>query len=334
MRMRVALLSLGFLLVARRSEGAPARPLETKLAYSRAPGAEVCPDEAWLHDAIGARLGYAPFTDGAARTVVVKITRVGKGLQATIELLDSSGRSQGSRTVDSQSSDCTELASSIALDVSMAIDPVHATRAPESPPQPKPDPPPAPPLLSPPVLLPPPAPEERPAPPPPASREPIKMLVAAGPVVAIGTAPGVSLGAAVRIGVRWKGFSAAVEGRADLPASASAWSGARVQSSLLAASLLPCLHVSVAYGCAVGTLGRLSATATDIARSNREETLFAAAGVRGGVEWWFAANLGLQAHADVLAPLTPTTLLIGGRDAWTTSPVALGGGISLAAHFP
>jgi hypothetical protein len=331
MRMSVALLSLGFLLVARRSEGAPARPLETKLAYSRAPGAEGCPDEAWLHDAIGARLGYAPFTDGAARTVVVKIARVGKGLQATIELLDSSGRSQGSRTVDSQSSDCTELASSIALDVSMAIDPVHATRAPESTPQPKPDPPP---LRSPPVLLSPPAPEERPPPPPPASREPIKMLVAAGPVVAIGTAPGVSLGAAVRIGVRWKGFSAAVEGRADLPASASAWSGARVQSSLLAASLLPCLHVSVAYGCAVGTLGRLSATATDIARSNREETLFAAAGVRGGVEWWFAANLGLQAHADVLAPLTPTTLLIGGRDAWTTSPVALGGGIALAAHFP
>ena len=329
MRIRLALLSLGFLLVARRSEGAPSRPLETKLAYSRAPGAEVCPDEAWLHDAIGARLGYAPFTDGAARTVVVKIARAGKGLQATIELLDSSGRSQGSRTVDSQSSDCTELASSIALDVSMAIDPVHATRAPESAPQPKPDPPPR---LSPPVLLSPPAPKE---PPPPAtSREPIKMLIAAGPVVAIGTAPGVSLGAALQIGVRWKGFSAAVEGRADLPASASAGNGARVQSSLIAVSLLPCFHMGVVHGCAVGTLGSLSATATDIARSNREQTLFAAAGVRGGVEWWFAANLGVQAHADVLAPITRTTLQIDGRDAWTTSPVALGGGISLAAHFP
>ena len=330
MHIRLALPLLGLLLVARRSEGAPARPLETKLAYSRAPGAEGCPDEAWLHDAIGARLGYAPFTDGAARTVVVKITRAGKGLQATIELLDSSGRSQGSRTVDSQSRDCTELASSIALDVSMAIDPVHATRAPESAPQPKPAPPPPP--LSPPVLLSPPAPE---APPPPATpREPIKMLIAAGPVVAIGTAPGVSLGAALQIGVRWKGISAAVEGRADLPASASARNGARVQSSLIAVSLLPCFHVGVVHGCAVGTLGSLSATATDIARSNREQTLFAAAGVRGGVEWWFAANLGVQAHADVLAPITRTTLQIDGRDAWTTSPVALVGGIALAGHFP
>ena len=329
MRMRVALLSLGFLLVTRRSEGAPARPLETKLAYSRAAGAEGCPDEAWLHDEIGARLGYAPFTYGATRTVVVKIARAGKGLRATIELLDSSGRSQGSRTVDSQSSDCTELASSIALDVSMAIDPVHAMRAPQSTPQPNPD---APPRLSPPVLLSPAAPGE--SPPPATSREPIKMLIAAGPVVAIGTAPGVSLGAALQIGVRWKGFSAAVEGRADLPASASAANGARVQSWLIAVSLLPCFHVRVAHGCAVGMLGSLSATATDIARPNREQTLFAAAGVRGGVEWWFAANLGVQAHADVLAPITRTTLRIDGRDAWTTSPVALGGGIALAGHFP
>jgi hypothetical protein len=67
--------------------------------------------------------------------------------------------------------------------------------------------------------------------------------------------------------------------------------------------------------------------------ARRNATGFAAAGGRLG----WARNVGgvnLMGHADVLVPLTPTTLRVDGDDVWQTAPAAASVGVSAQVRFP
>src|SRR5262245_34038263 len=135
---RVALLAVVLLGVDARSSFA--EPRRAQLRYARGPGAERCPDDATLRAAVTARLGYDPFTavaDGDVTIITVAIARAGRGLRAVIDL-EARGSPAGRRVLASPRPGCDDLAPTLELAISIAIDPLSLDR-------------PAPPSLTPPA---------------------------------------------------------------------------------------------------------------------------------------------------------------------------------------
>ena len=90
---------------------------EVELDYTRLAGAESCPGQEQLRTAVAARLGYDPFVVGGDHEViVVRIARVGGGLEGSIERRDAAHATIGKAArIVSKSADCTELTSSLAV---------------------------------------------------------------------------------------------------------------------------------------------------------------------------------------------------------------------------
>jgi hypothetical protein len=130
-----------------------------------------------------------------------------------------------------------------------------------------------------------------------------------------------------------------VEFRADAPASQSrdvSLGGGSVVSTLYAAQLVPCGSLSYLVVCGVGILGITDAWGADIVPHQRRTTLFAAAGLRLGVELPLGASFFLRLHADGVVDLHRATLALGQQGAnevWSAPPVAGTGGIGIARRF-
>src|SRR5438128_1351366 len=143
--MRRTPLILGLVIAAQASAEAPA----ARLDYTRGAGAESCPDQRSLEDAVSARLGYPPFRTDAARTLTARVSASGRGLLARMELRDAGGNLLGKRDLAGAGEGCGELAAAMELAIAIAIDPASATRPPpplsEAPPPSQPPPPPPPP---------------------------------------------------------------------------------------------------------------------------------------------------------------------------------------------
>ncbi|MHB8878524.1 MAG: hypothetical protein ACYC8T_32910 [Myxococcaceae bacterium] len=313
----------GFWLIAIVSwaAGAPAAPApRARLVYSLGAGAERCPDEQTVRDAVSGRLGYDPFREPAEMEVRVAVERADPGLSARLELRDAGGRTMGKRQLASRASDCVELASALGLAVSIAIDPLSVTRPPPVPPAPA--------AAATPPAPPPPA-------PPPALSPSVQTAYTAslGAVASVGTAPAPALGANLQLGARWPSWSLALEGRMDLPASRST-AGGQVASSLLVGSLVPCLHRRAVAGCALLTAGVFQGSGVDFVGSRRVTTPFLAAGARALAELPLAEPFSLRLHADFLAPLVRTTLLVGESEAFSAWPVSVTFGLAAAARLP
>lgn len=330
----VVLASIGFASPARADGGA-----DIELRYTRAAGAERCPDEAGLRDAVLAHLGYNPFVEGGARKIVVNITRRGKGLTAQIDRIDEHGAIAGTRTVDSTAVGCRELASSVALAVTIAIDPLYGSPLrPPTPPESSPEriPPPARLARTEPTA-------EAPSslPPPPSARketsaheETLRVNVGAGVVGALGAAPSPSIGATGELRVRARSFSVGAGFRLDAPASGTAngASGGRIASSLLVGSLVPCAHFGRFAVCASAHIGALSGNASEVARTERHSTFFSAAGGRVAMAVPFGNLFALGVYVEALGTLTPTTLRIDRREAWSIPPASAAVGLQATAN--
>jgi hypothetical protein len=91
-------------------EGGAAEHPTSSLTYERQRGAEQCPDEAELRDAVSARLGYVPFRDEAPQHVRTVIRGERGGLLATVDVFDAVGELVGQREIRSRTRDCEELA--------------------------------------------------------------------------------------------------------------------------------------------------------------------------------------------------------------------------------
>jgi hypothetical protein len=130
---RVVLACLAVLLCgvhSRAASASEAKPSQAaQLSYLRGPGAQLCPEEAFLREAVAAELGYDPFAENARRKVSATIEREGSRLRAHVEIHDAQGRPQGARDLTTETLDCNELVSSIALAVSIAIDPRAAAQS-------------------------------------------------------------------------------------------------------------------------------------------------------------------------------------------------------------
>ncbi len=330
----------------------PARAV--RLSYRVDRGLERCPDEHALRGAVEARLGYAPWSDDAPRAIAVAVHRAGSALRGEVTTTGPAGAPARTREIAAAGDDCAELVTSIALAISIAVDPEVAFRPSPAPPAPPRALPgaeggaakdtPSPPSRTPGSALPPPALVADPLPvalaAPASIPSKVRWHSGVGGFVAAGAAPGVTGGIAVQVGLRYRAFSGEVEGRFDAPATttAAAASGGAVSAGLRAASVVPCFQLREVRprlaACAVGTLGVLRGTGAGVSGARADATPFAAAGARVEAGLPIGGAFSVFVHGDVAATLTRTTLLLQGYAVWTTPPVSGVLGAGIRAHFP
>jgi hypothetical protein len=290
-----------------------------RLVYGRAPGAESCPDEAALREAVSARIGYDPFFPYAPRTVVLTIQGAGDKLTARVELVEN--EQANVRELETAEGSCDELLESAALAIAIAIDP----RALVAPASSEPDPPPSTPAPEAPLepLLPagrPPT-AERPRASLPSAGGP-RVRAAVGPRLAAGLQPGVATGAAAGGALVWDRFSIGAEIESYLPSVASAASGSRVRGWLLDGALVPCLRVLPVSVCGVVRVGRFEGAGERVLDPTTDASLFLAAGGRAGVELLVSRGVRLHLDGEMVGNLVRATLVVGPESVWRAPPVA------------
>ncbi len=123
-----------------------------------------------------------------------------------------------------------------------------------------------------------------------------------------------------------------VEGLATLPVSESAPAG-KVSASILGASILPCVHFGIAFGCSGLTLGALRGEGEGIESPHQDSQLFAAVSVRGGAELAVTRSFWLRGYLEGTAPITRIALQLAEQDVWRMPTVAARLGLAAGVRF-
>jgi len=314
---------------------------------------------------VATRLGYDPFFPSAQKTIVARIVRVKDELRATVELVDEGGLMRGVRELRAATGQCGELVATMALAISIAIDPTNPAILGAAPPSKQADPQTgkrdskagaAPP------------PEQRAAPTGDAARDAkaspanAAAIVSADPaaerpngdaargtgteptrfelrpgatvVAAIGTAPAPTMGFALSANLRRGIWSVELGGRFDLPATTEVDGGAQVRTSLWTAALGPCLHFDPLFACATAWIGSLHAEGVDLAVPRSDSTFYAAAGTRVGLELAVSDHFAFRPELDLQTTLLPVALQVDSATQWTAPRFAILLGAGLIARFP
>ena len=311
------------LVVAISLIGENARADGAKLTYTRGRGAEACPDEGALREAVAQKVGRDPF-DGEDVHVEVHVERRADDLAADVEVREGSV-ARGRRTLFSKSSSCDELASALAVTISVALDPARFGEPPR-----RWAPPPTP------------SPADRPfaeEPPPPVlsssqdqAPNGLTWQAAGGGGVAFGAAPAPAAAFLLSCGARWSRVSVQLEGRTHLPSSAPVLGGGVSASSSLAA-LVPCFHVGPAGLCAVGAAGVVRGEGKGVALPSTDSSFGAAAGARLTIELALLPDLGLRAGIDGMATIHGTRLTLAGREVWASPSLWASSWIAAVVSF-
>src|SRR5262245_45253921 len=199
---------LGVLIFGGSTTAAASEKPAVTLLYERGDVLQ-CPEEEGLRQAVATKLGYDPFEQNAPAKLFVALRKDATELVASLHYISATGL-RGRRTLRSSSADCRELLLSIALAVSIAVDPEQfgapvqptpgnaTTTSPEAPtavasaPSTPTPPTPAPSFSDHPSV----------SGVPPAPSRSTTFLVGAGAIVAHGQTPGAAGAAAVLLGVR------------------------------------------------------------------------------------------------------------------------------------
>lgn len=297
-----------------------------RLSYAKKPNAAVCPDEEGFRARIAGRLGYDPFRDDADRTVVVTFSREGGTYRAKLELKE--GGKVGTRVLTA--ADCNELASSTALAVAIAIDPLGgAPAAPSASSAPSASASVAPKASSsaaPTVIV-------KPTPLPPPSSPDTYPTVTLGAIGVYGGGPELAGGLTAGVGLHLPSFSLGIEGRVDAETSKPGPKGGRVSASILSGALVPCMHHEVLLGCLLLEYGSLRGNGSGVTDARSDRSPWGALGVRLGIEASLFGPIAFRVHADALAALTRTTLQVQGVDAWSSPPFQFLGGLAVVGRF-
>ena len=233
-------LPIALLIVA--TEPRSMSPASVALSHIRAEGALACADEGALMANVVSRLGYDPFAVVAAIYALTRIERRESGFSATLELIRE-GETPRIRSLRSDSTDCREITESLALALTLAIDPQFLLRDPPNVHQRQPEP----------------ARVE----PPPDQKVPSELAVFAGGGASAGLSPQLAAVGSIGLGFRHGLFALYAEGRVDSPSSFNLKAGV-VQTNLLIGTILPCLqwrHAAACLSLGVGALqvdGRLA----------------------------------------------------------------------------
>jgi hypothetical protein len=313
-----------------------------RLVYVRAPGANTCPEESFVHKAVAAQyFGHDPFTSDAPKKILLTVGPIRGGFVAVATLHDAYGTLLDSR--DHKALRCTEALDYMSVSIAGWVFPIPPGRrvadlgevprgvgaagseAPASEEVPKsPRPPPAPPPAFPP------APAELPPKPLPTLRP--RLVGEMGAVASFGTLPGPTGGFAGAVGVRWPLISLSLEVLADVPESTDPQlaGGRRTNISLVYGSLVPCVHSRWIVGCGLLSSGMISAVQVLPSWST---SFYGSAGVRLGFEYPSFANFTVRATGDVVIPFVRDHEVTGAATVWTTPPVGLALGTRLVATF-
>ena len=308
----------------------------TRLVYARGPGAEQCPDQAAVRQAVAARLGYDPFFPSSDKTIIARVLREPDRLKGQVELVDEHGSQVGMREFSAAPEKCDDLIRAMALSMSIAIDPKSAetySQGPAETAEKQPKSPPRPPAAPPPPSVPDPARSAlRPSPAEP-SRALVEPSLGIAALGSLGTAPNPTLGAALFGALRWQAWSLALEARVDLPTTGEE-RGVPLRTSTWAANAVPCFHFGVGFGCAVGSLRWLRATRTD-GDANVGTRAFWALGGRLGAELPLAARFGVLGYVDLMAVPAAPQVQAGAEASPAWKPSAFSGDLAIAAviHF-
>jgi hypothetical protein len=305
----------------------------SRLVYARGEGAESCPSEPSLREAVARRLGYDPFFPAAERTLIARIARDRDELLGRIELVDDAGFVRGAREFRIAAQRCDDLVAIMALAISIAIDPTSDAA---SAPRVEPDPPESE------VRAPTPAPERRPAldlkeraaaspkvRAPSTRSSPLEPRAGLSLTTSLGTAPNAALGASVSLGVRWRSVSLHLEGRHDWVASVAVPTGGAAGTSLWLGGVAPCFHGDPWFFCGVVSIGSMRASGDGLVQSRTGNASYQAAGGRVGLEIPLAGPVFFRPELDLVAHLTRLELRVDGAPVWSLPPfsVQLGAGV-------
>jgi len=316
-----------------------------RLVYVRSAGAESCPDEASVRAAVAARLGYDPFFPFAQATMIADISREQSRYVARIKLVGPDNAVRGTRELVHDGPSCSDIIDTMALTMSIAIDPDSLARgepaaasadpsavkdAPAAPPEPTPPPPVAEAVPGVGATV---APERDRRPSDGTPRTAWRLDVGAGPSLFFGAAPATNVAghlfARARIG---SVFSLALEGRYDLPASRSL-AAATVETSLVFGALVPCAHYGVFAGCAVAAAGSLSASSRGVSVPRDDSTLHGAVGPRAALEVQVGPRVAIRANLDALFTLSQPTLELNGKEVYTLPRFSAGAGLGVVMQI-
>jgi hypothetical protein len=317
------------------------------LEYSRSERAATCPDGVALKRAVSKRLGYDPFFPAARQTIVVEITDVDDRLRATMRLVNEQGIIAGARELREGIEHCDELVASLALAISIALDPSAALEATPEPPANTPEvdgpvasgpaaPSGAAPGLATPQVTAAVSPAIRKRQPPVRRREESSLRVAfrgAG-VVGFGVGPATALGFRIGSGIGWRSFRIVAEFADQFPTSRETGFEGSVRVSQLGVSVAPCFVWRAFDACAIAQAGALKSEGREIENGSVKRSLSAAMGVRAEYAPLLFGHVHLLLNVDVLKSLTPVTLQLAGRTIWSTPSVSGQGAIGLELIFP
>jgi hypothetical protein len=321
----------------------------SRLEYARDERAQQCPDRAALREAVSKRLGYDPFFPAARQAVVVEITSVDDGLHAELRLLDENGIIRGSRQLHERPGHCDELVASLALAISIALDPAAGLALTESAGEPAPateagatnaeadaaDARETPTQVEPP----------RPPQPPRGKARAASASTGAGSLAsllswraqgfaALGNAPSPAVGFRVAAGLRGKWLALSGEFADQFPSSRAVAGGGRARASLLSATLVPCVVHGWASGCVLASFGSLTTEGEQIPAPFRQSTAQVTVGARLGYTPALTRHFRLMLDLDVLKPLLPVTLRLREQDVWHAPLLSYAAGLGLEVQFP
>jgi hypothetical protein len=304
--------------------------------YARGPGAEACPDQSAVREAVRKRLGYDPFFPSSDKTIIARVLRDPAQLRGEVELVDEHGAQVGRREFSAPVDQCDQLVHAMALSISIAIDPKSAEtygQGPEVPPATDP-------------AMDPPDPEEAaalepvatgagdpPAQPPAipsAAAPPWQWSAGLGPTLLFGSLPQTALGATAFAALRRSAWSLGIETELDLPVT-TIEQNVELGSSSFALRAVPCGHWGVASACQVTALRWLSATGSASDRGGSAPSL--ALGARLGLDLRLSRVFSALAYGDLLVTVVPVRLSSEGREIWEMPLLCGGLGIAAVAHF-
>ena len=310
-----------------------------RLEYARSERAAACPDRGALKAAVSKRLGYDPFLPAARQTIVVEIIDVDGGLRAQMRLSDENGLIIGSRELREQAGHCDELVASLALAISIALDP-GAALAEKSPnpgrePAAAADPPPEPERES--------VEQEHP---PKVNRPRAERTASAAPALGrleagvrstlfadAGSAPALAFGWRLGLDLRRNWLQVGAEFTQQFPSTKELAEGGRARVSLLGGMLAPCVVSHTLAGCALLTLGVLQTRGENIPYPSSQNTFYAALGARFEFTPTLLGQLQLLTQVEALKPFTPVSLEVVGGEVWHTPFLTFSAGIGLRLHF-
>lgn len=309
---------LGAILLSLLASSASSQPpRRVRFAYDPQDSVSACTDEAKLRAGVNARLGYDAFDAAADEQLKVTLQRSGRELQATLTITDGQGQLRAERRLVSRQGDCVELASSVELAVSIAIDPFRVAPPPEPAVEPAPTP----------------APEPVPATPSAPAPQPLSGMVKAGALLGQGVTPERTLGFVLGGSARRGPWSLGLEARADLPRSHGLPVG-EIRAYAVSGSLVPCIHFYGAAACALFSAGALHAQGRGLNDAREITRPYVALGARLAYALPLSRRISLLFHGDVTTPLATTELQVDHENVWTTPHVAAALGIGLGINFP